>query len=70
MCEDLHIILYEPQGSSASSSPAGERHVKDPIKASGDEATRENTGNPALLTFNAVSSVYHVSWKAASDQQL
>lgn len=66
--EDLHIILYEPQGSSARlifthdvETPARKPRYE---KLSGDESwdAKENKGTPALLAFTSVKgSVYHVS---------
>ena len=70
--KDLHIILYEPQGSSARLQKIRYK------KLSGDEAydAKEHKGTPALLTFNAVKGpVYHVSveggfWTSSSSDQV
>ena len=80
--KDLHIILYEPQGSSARLIFTHAEEVNGTFqkirykKLSGDEAydAKEHKGTPALLTFNAVKgSVYHVSveggfWTSSSSE--
>lgn len=82
--KDLHIILYEPQGSSARLIFTHAEEVNGTFqkirykKLSGDEAydAKEHKGTPALLTFNAVKgSVYHVSveggfWTSSSSDQV
>ena len=66
--KDLHIILYEPRGSSArlifthSVETVSEKTHYEKFSGDASWDAKENKGTPALLAFTAVKgSVYHVS---------